>query len=424
MHLIRSTRFLRRMIPARLLPLALLLAPFPARATPPFSVADHVFGPSSFNERGYERSAKVNPVTDREVIQPFNGNLSFTQRLFEIPLRDGFTLPITLTYNGSVNYRSRVAQRKIGAPTVTTSAPAWILGVGGYGAHTWNYETRLVCDWDGSPERSDPSELVFLVDGWDAEWSDWTSSRSLGEFRFLRQDGSTITMVAGFAFSPLPNSRERQGFKLLPANRGVYSKGWAPAMAGGSFTYLDEAYHRDLVIHEENGIITHFVEDVPVWTDLSRPRFSDGLDGERFPIAPVLNRIEFPTDETVYLEYDHPYFGRPILREINIPSVGVHYFVSVSENHTFTGIIESTCEFTFNGWGRPEPIEATRVERARWRFELDHDPERLPRYVITSIRNPEGEETLFSYGNYSARSASLGGSNSRICHKGRGFSIE
>lgn len=101
-----------------------------------------------FNERGYLKSNSFS-LDGNEVINDFNGNLIYTQRLWYEPVtQNGVHFDLKLSYNGSVGHLSSNGFTKYGNlgndKHHSLNLPEWIISVNNIAIQTFNFENERV----------------------------------------------------------------------------------------------------------------------------------------------------------------------------------------------------------------------------------------------------------------------------------------
>ncbi|GEM_PF-3402642 len=123
-----------------------------------------------FNERGYAKANSFS-LAGNEVINDFNGNLMYTQRLMYLPTSDnGLHCDLSLAYNGDVSHVAFGARS--GANDIVQTPinlPEWILSLNGIAVQTFNFENELI-SWktatSGNDSSSQQDDVAALVEGY------------------------------------------------------------------------------------------------------------------------------------------------------------------------------------------------------------------------------------------------------------------
>ncbi len=123
-----------------------------------------------FNERGYLKSNSFS-LSGNEVINDFNGNLIYTQRLFYVPLSEnGIHADLKLCYNGNVSHTAFGARSGLnGIMQTPINLPEWIISVNGVAVQTFNFENELVtwkADTSFTADASYTDDIAAHIEGY------------------------------------------------------------------------------------------------------------------------------------------------------------------------------------------------------------------------------------------------------------------
>ncbi len=161
-----------------------------------------------FNERGYTKSNSFS-LSGNEVINDFNGNLIYTQRLLYLPISEnGLHCDLKLAYNGNVSHTAFGARSGInGIIQTPVNLPEWILSINGIAVQTFNFENELV-SWRSNTQGDTISyddDVAAHIEGYHKCYRE-TSDGHHGIISILMEDGSVrefysvSTGVGGPAF--------------------------------------------------------------------------------------------------------------------------------------------------------------------------------------------------------------------------------
>jgi len=145
-----------------------------------------------FNERGYSKANSFS-LSGNEVINDFNGNLMYTQRLLYLPISEnGIHCDIKLAYNGNVSHTAFGA-RTVGNGITQTpvNLPEWIISVNGIAVQTFNFENELV-SWRSTIQGDTVSyddDVAAHIEGYHKCYRE-TSDGNHGIISILMEDGS------------------------------------------------------------------------------------------------------------------------------------------------------------------------------------------------------------------------------------------
>lgn len=145
-----------------------------------------------FNERGYSKANSFS-LSGNEVINDFNGNLMYTQRLLYLPISEnGLHCDIKLTYNGNVSHTAFGARAGLnGIMQTPINLPEWIISVNGIGVQTFNFENELV-SWRSGTQGDTISyddDVAAHIEGYHKCYRE-TADGFHGIISILMEDGS------------------------------------------------------------------------------------------------------------------------------------------------------------------------------------------------------------------------------------------
>lgn len=146
-----------------------------------------------FNERGFAKSNSFS-LSGNEVINDFNGNLMYTQRLRYLPLSEnGLHCDLSLAYNGNVSHVLFGARSGMnGIVQTPANLPEWILSINGIAVQTFNFENELVTwvnDTSFTANVSYTDDVAAHIEGYHKCYRE-ISSGTHGVISILMGDGS------------------------------------------------------------------------------------------------------------------------------------------------------------------------------------------------------------------------------------------
>ena len=165
-----------------------------------------------FNERGYAKSNSFS-LSGNEVINDFNGNLMYTQRLLYLPISEnGLHYDLKLAYNGNVSHTAFGA--RIDANNVRQTPinlPEWIVSLNGIAVQTFNFENEVIT-WRNDTSTiynvSHSDDVAALIEGYHKCYRKSVSAGGAehGVVSILMEDGSVKELysvsssIEGYAF--------------------------------------------------------------------------------------------------------------------------------------------------------------------------------------------------------------------------------
>ncbi len=147
-----------------------------------------------FNERGYLKSNSFS-LSGNEVINDFNGNLIYTQRLFYVPLSEnGLHVDLKLCYNGNVSHTAFGARSGLnGIMQTPVNLPEWIISLNGIAIQTLNFENELV-SWENDTSFTAAiaynDDVAAHIEGYHKCYRESSSGGAHGVISLLMEDGS------------------------------------------------------------------------------------------------------------------------------------------------------------------------------------------------------------------------------------------
>ncbi len=147
-----------------------------------------------FNERGYTQANSYS-LSGREIINDFNGNLMYSQRLIYLPIsQNGLHCDVKLAYNGNVSHVAFGARQGSNSIVQTpVNLPEWIISINGIAVQTFNFENELVTwqnDTSFSAHVSYDDEVAAHIEGYHKCYRERTSGVNHGIISILMEDGS------------------------------------------------------------------------------------------------------------------------------------------------------------------------------------------------------------------------------------------
>ncbi len=147
-----------------------------------------------FNERGYSKANSFS-LDGNEVINDFNGNLMYTQRLMYLPISEnGLHCDLKLAYNGGVSHTTFGYRKGANHLDQTpVNLPEWIISLNGIALQTFNFENELIT-WISGGEDSvaRDDEIAAHIEGYHKCYRESTGQNGLihGVVSILMEDGS------------------------------------------------------------------------------------------------------------------------------------------------------------------------------------------------------------------------------------------
>jgi YD repeat-containing protein len=324
-----------------------------------------------FNDRGYKNSSNIN-ISGEEIINNFNGNLTYRKTLFEIPGRAGFNLKIELVYNGSISHTSANTFFRPHQYIYNVSLPEWILSVNGIAVQVFNFENKAynkdnTHSGDRSTWTASQLEVSTLVNG-------YHSCGCIGYMETpIEQDVVRLLMGDGSI---------QEMFKEVGGDWcGTYYSGSAGDFTLGRIDCLSgDPGERIFYLKPGDGTTITYEEYIPMYFDSLEASIANN---DWKPKVFYPSSITDSMHNLIQFFYDsYPYDGHKILTQITMNGKTVD--VNVTGNFNNNRFLFQEAEIIYN------EQEYDLIPHSQSYLFSD-------RYVIEKIIDPEGRETCFTY---------------------------
>lgn len=332
-------------------------------------------------------------------LSPFNGNLTFVKNLYDIPLNGNYAFQMNLCYNGSADHTSRISEDTEGRPSLPISFPEWTIEINGVAVQAFNFENRLVNDFD------DPDEHSFFMDGYDKYNRDWMDLDSNLQVLILESACSLTSFFSGRTVeSPPTGGYAAHGFQMRKGNGGLLDYGFMGGLPDHSKVKLDELYTRKYFLFKTDGTLVTFQEEVTPYIDMAVvPDVIVEANGNRYPKILLPVEIRTPALDRIVLEYDYVFttdpgfngIGRKQLTRVKIlpydsgDAAYLEYHIDYS-----SGIVNGNGTVTVR-----ERKPGDDPDLSTFTIDVQRDGSAL-NSAVASIVDPEGRTTSFAYESY------------------------
>lgn len=340
-----------------------------------------------FNERGYAKANSFS-LAGNEVVNDFNGNLMYTQRLTYLPIsQNGLHCDLKLTYNGIVSHSVISARRSINSLAQTPmNLPEWIISLNGIAVQTFNFENEMI-SWSstvgGLEDISISHDIAALINGYHTCYRE-ANSNTNGVISILMGDGSVKELY----------STSLLGGGFLNMKQGEYSTLSKTDPDRGYLWTATDSLYGYFTLFRSNGTKVHFKIIQPEFRSCQSDYGSQEKDYPRI-LLPV--KFEDQMGHEISLTYNYAVLGRPVIMSAGDVAFSWNTWDETAPSNWVTvNTIQGFYRIDFASTPPDPGVSTIQRRTASWQGDLN-------RGLVYRIDDPESRITEFKYRSYFRR---------------------